>query len=848
MTSRLDPRSPRVTTVIVLLLVATPALAGVPTPASSPQAPLEDPRDASTHPRNASYQLHLEATPNPPHVPPRHTTTFPLNLTVTSPGNVTPPTEVQLRGWDDARGNLTLHPNPLPLEPQRTHYVVQANYTPKEVGPRNLTVHATAPLAANTTWNHTLPVAPDPVTVDITAVGNITPRWRVPVILALNLTTLPRDPANLTLTLRHGTGPDAATWNATPTPLNLTRDPVPVDTGFDAVFGEGAYEVTAHVDGNRSHGTSEPLLVQVQAPEASDATATVHATVTDHPTTLRFNGDSVNEHNRKYPGGTFTTRVIVEDPNGLGTVDDVTFDVARTAPNGSHVPVATRTLPLPADAWQDTSAEVEHTFAWSPLKDGNYTVTVHLQDANTSPIQRTFGVRDQLPQGLGGTLPNATTATPIPPLQGTLHLGDANLGPGPLGPPVSEEGTLTAAVYRWGVGWLDDATVHFPGNTTHLDLSTLDTTGDTVPYAVEGDQGVLHVPFTLHLPQDASEGRYMVGFDHNLDGTTRDLESLNLHLNPPPQVTDLHLEPPQPRPGTDLHVHPVLDGNASTSMRLIHPNGTLLDSTRAPGNATLSVPTGLAPGTELTLEVTPRLPGNRTGPTHTRTLSVAPTPPHLLVGVRWHRAPAPRDPLHVAPSTGGTVDLQVHALDPHGPPVTTSARLLNWHDEVVEDTTCNPAGCSLHLPRELPTGRYTLQVTAHGAGGSTTWNRSVDAGPWLDLRIPHDLTLEPTDDSTLTGTVVVHNAGNVPVPKLHVELPTLHGTQGATWTPQATLTTTPPMDVGWIGQVAHVESGNPLAPGEDLQLHITLPVPPGTPPDTYEGALRVTAPLPEAAP
>lgn len=824
--------------------------------ALAPAAAVEpDPQDA------AVFSVDLSARgPLPQRPVVRYNNTLPLQVNVTGPADLVPPDEVHLDG-QDARGTpLAFSPNPVPLEPGRHTYPVNATYRPPAVGDANLTAHARGPGRASDRWTRGLEVRRDPVQVAVTRVGDAASNWTVPLRVQANTSVLPRERANLTPVVRWAGDPPEAVWNATPRTVTLTPTAAPRDLTFDARYGAGRYQVRVHAGGPRSRGTSAPVLVDVERPDEAGDGADVTAKVPDRPTRLALADDAVNADGKeKYPGQTVITRAVARDPNGIGASQAVVA-VHRLRPGQEDALVRNASLPLPDDAWSRRSVRLEDRFAWAPLKDGRYAVTVRLPGTEADPVRRTFRIRDEQADLPAGAVPDATAATPVPPLQGSALVADDNLGGGPDGPPVAELGTLSARLYRYTQELPPPAGVDFPGGNDTLDLTDARSRPSTYNYTTLGDAGRFRVPFEVDLPADPEPGRYHVTLVHSQGGTTRDLGALYFDLEAPPSVADLQVDPVPP--GSNLTVAATLsDPNATEAVRLAlrgpPENGSrpLLARANVTGfPARLPVPEGHLPGAGMQVTATPILASGREGNPARTGFPVEPRPPSLGVAVGLDGTPAPHEPLRLVPRTVRDVNLTVGVDAAHGRAPDVAAALLDWNGTPVRTGECQPSTglrpglrCHLRIPANLTAGEYTLQVRARGPGGTTTWNRTLQAGPWLDLAVPGTLELEPDGNGTLAGTVPVANQGNVPAGTVRVRLQPLRSPDGTTWRPADVSVTLPQeaieasSDGGPV--VLDAAEGPVLAPGQEAVLSVEVPVEPGVPPGRYEGNLTVATTL-----
>lgn len=783
---------------------------------------------------------------------------LPLEVRVTGPAGLVPPTEVHLSGNDSRGAPLRFDPNPVPLEPGRHRYPVTGRYAAEATGPADLEARARGPARAEDTWRAGLPVARDEVRVGIPSVAPAASDWHVPVDVAANTTRLPGDPANLTLRVRSAEDDPAVAWNASRKQVDLADEPGTWTLGFDARYGAGRYAVEAHARGPRSAGTSPTVLVDVDEPDQAGDEAAVRAVVPDRPATLTLTDDSVNDDGKpKWPGQEVVTRLVARDPNGLGHADGVAFTVYRTDPGDAPTLVRNRTAPLPDDAWTRREVPLEDRFGWAPLRDGTYLLRARLLGTEADPAERTFRIRDELPDLAGGGVPDALAATPVPALEGTARVADDNLGGGPDGPPVAALGNLSARLYRYTQELPPPAGVVFPDGQRTLDLTGTTSRPDNYDYGVDGDAGRFTIPFDVELPDDPDPGTYHVTIEHADAGEVRDLGALYFELAPPPEVTAL--EPGPLPPGANVTVDGSLAGaeNAShVALRLEEPgDDEPLARAEAPGfPAQVPVPEGLPPGAELRLRATPVLPDGRHGQALETTIAVEPTPPALRVAVAADGAPAPEAPLRLLPRSVDAVNLTVHAASAHGATPDVTARLVDWEGDVQREGPCeappSPGGghrCPVPLDEALPAGRYTLQVRASDPGGLATWNRTLETAPWLEVGIGDPLSLEPAGDGTLAGGVPLANTGNVPAPQVRLRVTALQGPDGATWSPDA-------LEARVAGARASPTPGGPavtldraagplLEPGEDARVELRVPLQPGVPPGTYQGTVTVTTPL-----
>lgn len=824
---------------------------------ASPESPASGNRLPGLPTAFSTSLLHRAPLPAPAVVD--HPEALPLVLTVDGPAGIVPPTEVQLNG-SDARGTpLRFSPNPVPLEPGRHRYPVNATYRAPALGPAELAAHARGPGRARANWTTTLPVALDPVAVTIVDVGETAPDWQVPVTVRANTTRLPADAAALVPRIRSADADPATTWNATATPANLTDDPATYDLSFAARYGAGRYQVQVAADGHRSQGRSAPVLVDVEEPPDPSGEAPVEARVPDRPATLHLASDSVNDDGKaKYPGQTLITRLVARDPNGL-EADAVDVTVLRERPDGTPVPVRNASLPLPEDAWARREVALEDRFAWAPLKDAPYLLRARLPGAD-APAERTFRIRDEQPTLAEGSLPDAVATSPPPTLEGEAVVADDNLGGGPSGPPVAELGTLSARLYRYTQELATPAQVTFPGGRTTLDLSATTSHPSNHTYHTLGDAGRFRIPLQVHLPRDAEPGTYHVTVEHRRPGDVEDLGTIYFEVHPEPAVAGLETGPA--RPGEPLAVNGSLDHPeraAGLNLTLLGPprNGSrpVLAEANASGfPARVPVPDGLPPGATLRVRATPTLEDGRRGAPADAPVAVAPRAPALRVAAAVDGAPAPEGPLRLLPGTAAGLNLTLDAAGHHHRPPDVSARLLDWNGDLREAARCpDPGGppravpCRLPVPLDLPVGRYTVQARAQGPGGTTTWNRSLEVGPWLEVGLAGPLPLEPAGDGTLAGTAPLRNDGNVPVHRLRVTLDALDGPGDATWRPSD-----PAVDLAGAaveaspapgGAVLAGADGPALAPGEDADLRLEVPLPAGVPPGSYTGSVTVATTL-----
>lgn len=836
-----------------------------PVPVASPAAPTSStlPSDSTDFPSATPPALPTAFSTN---VTPRdrlpdpaivgHDETLPLLVTVGGPGGLVPPDEVHLDGTDDQGTPLRFSPNPVPLEPGRHRYPVEATYTAPSTGEAHLTVTAHGPLRARGNWSTTLPVGLDPVTVTVADVGETAPDWEVPLALEANTTRLPAEAATLVPRVRSAGDEPATAWNATATPANLTGEPTTVDASFAARYGPGRYQVQVEARGNRSAGASAPVLVDVEEPPDPSDDAPVEAIVPDRPATLDLTSDSVNDDGKaKYPGQTVITRLVARDPNGLQP-DAVDVTVHREHPDGSRVPVRNASLPLPEDAWARKEVHLEDRFAWAPLKDAPYVLEARLPGTEADPATRTFRILDEQATLADGTVPDDVATHPPPVLDGHAVVADDNLGGGPDGPPVAELETLSARLYRYSQELDPPAEVTFPGNRTALDLSETPSHPDNYGYATEGDAGRFRIPVDVHLPPDPEPGTYHVTLEHRRPPGTRDLGAIFFDLGPAPRVATLEAGPA--RPGQPLAVDGSLedaDGVHGIHLALRDPAPDGAPRVLAEANATgfpaeVPVPEGLPAGQDLRLRATPLLEDGRRGSPATVTIPVAPTPPDLRAALAIEGTPAPRDPLRLVPGTAASLEAILDSRGHHGTPPNVSARLLDWNGDVRHRADCpDPDGpprgldCTLPLPPDLPVGRYTLQARASDAGGTATWNRTLEAGPWLDVGVAGPLVLQPTDQDVLAGSVPLRNDGNVPARRLEVRLDPLQGPGNATWTPSTPAVST--LDASLQtrpipgGAVLSSPDGPALGPGEDTRVRVSVPLPTAVPPGNYSGSVTV---------
>jgi hypothetical protein len=785
--------------------------------------------------------------------------TLHLQVNVTGPGGLVPPDEVHLSGEDQRGTSLSFSPNPVQLEPGRRTYPVNATYRPAATGPANLTVRAEGPARATDRWRADLDAVRDPVELTVTDVDDARSDWTVPLRVDANTTRLPRETVDLTVAVRWAGDDPSVPWNGTTQSVELTPSPASRALAFEARYGAGRYQVQIHAQGPRSRGASTPVLVDVEQPDESTDGAAVDAQVPDRPTRLALADDSVNADGKpKYPGQDVITRIVARDPNGV-PADAAAVDVHRLPPEGSPVLVQNTTLPLPDDAWARRSVELEHRFGHAPLKDGRYAVTAELPGTEADPVRRTFRIRDEQAGLPDGRVPDGTAATPVPPLQGWALVADDNLGGGPQGPPVAELGILHARLYRYTEQLPADEVAAFPNGTTTLDLRNASTDGERYEYSILGDAGRFRIPLEVQLPDGPDSGRYHVTLAHEVDGTTRDLGSIYLDLEAPPAVTGL--EATSAPPGANLTLDGTLDGaegvdHVGLTLEAVGANGTeetlsAADASRFP--ARLPLPRGLDPGAELRVAATPVLPDGRRGTSAEATVAVEARPPAVHVAPTVDGTPAPRSPLRLVPRTVHDVNLTVATDSVHGADPDVTARLVDWNGATTKRASCTPADapasathCRLPVPGNLTAGRYTIHVAADGPGGTTTWNRSLEAGPWLDLAVDGPLDLRPDGDGNLAGSVSVENRGNVPAETLRIRLPSLQGPDGSTWEPD-------PIRARIPGTAADAKPGNPallehpggpvLEPGARTPVDLEIPTEPGVPPGSYGGQLSVATTL-----
>jgi hypothetical protein len=294
-------------------------------------------------------------------------------------------------------------------------------------------------------------------------------------------------------------------------------------------------------------------------------------------------------------------------------------------------------------------------------------------------------------------------------------------------------------------------------------------------------------------------------------------------------------------------------------LRLRDANGTRLAEANASGlPASLPVPEGLPPGAPLQVAARPVLADGRTGAADEAATEVEATPPALRAALAVDGDPHPTGPLRVLPNHVTQLDLTLDARGVHGNPPTVAARLLDWEADTRRTADCGPqegpprtVTCTLDVPRDLPVGRYTLQAAASGPGGTTRWNRSLEAGAWLDVSLPEALPLDPTGEGGVAGEVPVRNAGNVPAGTLHLALGALEGPDDAAWRPPPPAVTAQGIAVETTGSQGGVTLSTPdgplLAPGQGTRLEVSVPLETGVPPGDYTGAVAVTATL-EARP
>ncbi|MBI4393444.1 MAG: hypothetical protein HY556_06580 [Euryarchaeota archaeon] len=486
----------------------------------------------------------------------------------------------------------------------------------------------------------------------------------------------------------------------------------------------------------------------------------------DHPTYVNLTSDTVNAANKtKYAGQELTTRVTVEDGNGLSGLR-LTFTYRRHGAGlpGGVVDVERREIDDIGRALlpNATSAQFEDAFILSPLAAGNYSVTASV---NTTSVTRTFRILDSRPFAKPITALDVVATENGIEAHGLLEVGDKNFGTGPLdsaGVPGLPD--IIARLYRgsnqvnasmWTTAAIARSGEHAP--FSNLSLATEPTTSTRFVTVKENGTGFALIPFELQLSPGLASGTYRLsiyetdptGAAGNLltsvdlvvpDAGARLDASIDTRLFPPGGTLNVTISLPEDAASVEWAISDVRDAGFGLSGA---EEATTLRA--AGGRLTLEAPPFLSETRTLELRLSSISSNGTRSLTWQTEIAVADSP--LSSAVEWHVDSKRREgsEFQLANLTTHMVDATVVLKDDNweAPDEARGSRfevaVVDWEGRgrawpvtMAANSSAGSTSVALNLtvPANEEGGRYEVRFTL---AGSLTATGHIRLGAWVSL-------------------------------------------------------------------------------------------------------------------
>jgi hypothetical protein len=787
-----------------------------------------------------------------------------------------PPVERTVRLAASGGGGeaVAVTPDPVRLPPGAASAQARLGFTPARVGPSRLHVHAAwDTLPGEADLDVARDVVKDSLQVDAFAAGTVDADLDVPLGATLRSGHLAAEPLGWRVLAEHVpvNGTEPLRWVAAEGSAQASPGGAPWSAEARARYGPGLYTFRVDAGGERLAEAAAELQVAVPDVRADNATANFTIDVEDRPTTLRLASDSVNADGKaKTPGNAVITRVELQDPNGLGDVQRVTFAYFRVDA-GQRVPVAARVLEQPGAALAPgtTQVQLEDRFELAPVKDADYVCRIVAQGTGAPDVERTFVITDVRPEASLAWHTTSFWPARAGTVNGTLLVRDANFGTGPLDDTdITELDVLHLLLYKGSVrvaepGWSVEAASHDGPAPLDLDLQGQGTRSTPYPYEVVAGKGQLALPVAVHVPEGATPGSYRLSVQANST-----LASAGFDVQALPRVTRLAWAgsalPGQPV-GFQVEAAPLqgldaLELRAPWGARLRAPLAELDTATgTARWNGTLDVPLPLDDDAAWSLTALADLGDGRTVvdplglPVNARSasLSVGNVPPRVEASLEVGGVAVGQEAwLH--PHAALELRARARVLDDNAMqhdladevrPLTAEVRDWRGGPAMFEvDGDFQPAGTELAVqPLGVEPGRYTLTLRARDDDNASGEQRlSVQVGTHFRVGLDaaaEGLAFAPQPDRSLVANVTLHNLGNTWAGSLAVlaeGLPPRAGANATLTLPNGTALQLPLRD-----GFARFQAPQLLAPSEWAWLRIRVDAAAGVPAGHYAGRILV---------